>query len=182
MKRTPLKRGTKALKRSPFKKPLPAGQDAKKLLGRAFGAKRKDSRSKAMKDADKWFSQFIRLRDADENGLVKCITCPRVAHWTEMDAGHYASRAKQSTRYDEKNVNAQCGGCNRWQGGKFIEHAIAIDRKHPKEIGSTSSELAYKAMQECKRTLSDFRFLASVYKERVENIRANSPGKFNKAA
>lgn len=99
-----------------------------------------------------------------------------------MDCGHYASRAKQSTRYDEKNANAQCGGCNRFQGGKFIEHAIAIDRKYPKDFGSEAAVIAYKAMKECKRTTSDFLFIADTYKKRVDWIKQHEPEKYERCA
>ena len=40
-----------------------------------------------LKKLDKIFSEYIRKRDADENGYVKCCTCPTVEHWKEMDCG-----------------------------------------------------------------------------------------------
>jgi hypothetical protein len=138
-------------------------------------------KQRAMKAADKWFSEWIRLRDAgrdgNPDGLVKCVTCPRVAHWRDMDCGHYASRAKQATRYDEDNAHAQCGGCNRFQGGKFIEHAALIDSRYGP---GSASLIAHKAMMRCKRTADDFQRIADDYHARVILIRDCEPQKYHR--
>ena len=77
------------------------------------------------------FSKFIRQRDADENGNVKCCTCPNIRHWTGMDAGHFISRVKESTLFDPMNVHAQCKGCNMPpNNGRPIEYAAFLDAKY----------------------------------------------------
>jgi hypothetical protein len=44
--------------------------------------------SKLKKELDKWFSLYIRLREATDEGLVQCFTCGKVnitkryAEWT----------------------------------------------------------------------------------------------------
>lgn len=124
-------------------------------------------RTKAMKKADAAFSKFIRMRDADANGIVSCVTCGRRRHWREVDCGHFITRAKQSTRYDERNCHAQCKGCNRFQGGKFLEHEAAIERIHGK---GTADELKRKAMMECSRSAADFDYLAMEYKMKLDDI------------
>lgn len=73
----------------------------------------------AMAKADKEFSLYIRRRDADEhNGRTECITCGKHEHWSEMDCGHYITRAIWATRFDPKNCAAQCRTCNRFENGK----------------------------------------------------------------
>lgn len=120
-----------------------------------------------MKRADAAFSRYIRLRDADSEGMVRCVTCGARRHWREVDAGHFITRAKQSTRYDEKNVHAQCKGCNRFQGGKPLEHERAIERKYG---SGTAHRLKAKAFQTCRRSAADFAFLESLYKQKVSEI------------
>ena len=66
---------------------------------------------------DEVFSEYIRLRDADQYGMVRCISCGKRMRWTECDAGHYVSRSHMCLRYDEKNVNEQCRECNRFKSG-----------------------------------------------------------------
>lgn len=127
----------------------------------------KTDRSKAMKKADTFFSKFIRLRDADEHGYVSCVTCGSRRHWREVDCGHFITRAKQATRYDERNCHAQCKGCNRFQGGKFLEHEAAIDRIHGR---GTAEELKRKAMMPCRRAAIDFAHIAMEYKAKANEL------------
>ena len=134
-----------------------------------------DARKKAKAKAWKWFSEWIRLRDSDAYGRAQCITCQRSDHWRTMDAGHYITRAKESTLFDERNVSCQCKGCNRFQGGKFYEHGIAVDRKFGP---GTRAALEQKAGQVTKRTVNDYLFLADTYKKRVDWIKQNEPQRY----
>ena len=56
-------------------------------------------RSAMVKKLDAIFSQYIRLRATDHRGMGECHTCGAVRHWTEVDAGHFMSRACMSTRW-----------------------------------------------------------------------------------
>jgi hypothetical protein len=145
-----------------------------KLVRKALSPS-KNTKSLAKGRAWDWFSKFIRLRDADEHGYIKCITCGTRRHWRDrVDAGHFVTRAKESTLFDEKNVHAQCKGCNRFQGGKFLEHGVAINRKYGP---GTKERLEIKALQHCKRTLTDYLFIEQTYKLRVKTILEKQPGK-----
>ena len=83
----------------------------------------------------KIFSEYIRRRDADENGMVKCISCPTVKHWTEMDAGHFHPKSLGLQVYFvEKNVHAQCQRCNLFLQGNQYQYALALEAKYGKGI------------------------------------------------
>jgi hypothetical protein len=144
-------------------------------LSRQVKIKRRSPRQIAKDRAWDQFSLFIRLRDSDEHGIVKCCTCPARKHWKKMQAGHYVTRKKEATLYDEKCVNGQCAGCNRWQGGKPIEYEQFLERKYG---AGTALAIRTKAVQECKRDLRDYKFIEDTYRLRVENIRATEPSKF----
>lgn len=67
------------------------------------------------------FSEKIRLRDADDNGYVSCVSCGHVFHWKETDCGHFIENTERSKTfggnalwYDVRNFAAQCQGCNRF--------------------------------------------------------------------
>ena len=90
--------------------------------------------SQLRKKLDIVFSIWVRNRDADWRGDVVCITCSRTFPWKEVDAGHYISRRHPSTRWHEKNVHAQCKGCNRYRGGAPDEYALALQRKYGENI------------------------------------------------
>lgn len=114
----------------------------------------------------KWFSLFIRLRDSDYNGMCVCITCGKIFHYKSGDAGHFISRNHKSTKYDEKNVNAQCAADNRFQSGKQYEHGLAIDKKYGH---GTAEFLLLKSKMVCKRKASDFIYMIGEYKLKAKN-------------
>jgi hypothetical protein len=45
----------------------------------------KTDRQKLINKLDTSFSEFIRLRDSDKNGVCKCITCGDFKHWQDCD-------------------------------------------------------------------------------------------------
>ena len=71
---------------------------------------------------DPIFSEYIRRRDADnDSGYCACVSCNKPIHFTESDAGHFLSRQKLATRWDERNVYSQCRKCNRFEYGRQNE-------------------------------------------------------------
>ena len=80
--------------------------------------------SKLKKELDKWFSLYIRLRDANDFGLVQCFTCGVVKPYNKgMQCGHFQSRSHLSTRFDEVNCQPQCVGCNMFKQGEQYKFA-----------------------------------------------------------
>jgi hypothetical protein len=88
-----------------------------------------------------------------------------------MDAGHFITRGKKSTKFDEKNVHAQCRKCNRFMSGFQYKYSIAIDEKYGE---GTAKSLYIKSEMLCKRTVSDYEYLIKEYKEKLEVLRANT--------
>lgn len=72
-----------------------------------------------MEKLDKVFSEYIRLRDADENGYIRCYCCGNPVHWTSAHAMHYINRWHLGTRFDERNVHAGCVVCNCYNSGNI---------------------------------------------------------------
>ncbi len=134
----------------------------------------KTERAKWKAKADKWFSEFIRLRDAGPDGRVKCVTCSHTDHWRYLQCGHFVTRGHQSVRFDEKNASCQCRGCN-YNGGQHLKHAVAIDRRYGE---GTAKALEAKGAQRCSRTTADYRFTAESYKARVQWIKEHEPDKY----
>ena len=69
----------------------------------------------------------MRLKDADHAGYVKCFTCGVVKNWRSVDAGHFQSRGKYSTRWEESNVKPQCKKCNMYNGGHQYQFGLNLD-------------------------------------------------------
>jgi len=103
-----------------------------------------------VKIADKWFSKFIRLRAADGNGYVECVTCGRLMFWKRnCHAGHFIVRQWVRTRYHPLNVHPQCCRCNLYLNGSYenyypymlneigqdgIDHLKKVSREAPNSL------------------------------------------------
>jgi len=119
--------------------------------------------SKAEKKAWNAFSKMIRARD-NIGGFFRCPTCGRTLPIEEADAGHYITRARKATMFDEMNVHAQCRHCNRFQeGNHFIYRMWLVDKYGAAEIekmelfartgaGFSTAELLMKAKEYTART------------------------------
>lgn len=86
-----------------------------------------------IKKLDRVFSEYIRRRNADCNGRVKCCTCPTIKHWKQMDCGHYYRRAHLSVRVNEINAHAQCVHCNRFLDGNITNYILFMKSKYSAE-------------------------------------------------
>lgn len=69
---------------------------------------KKINRKLIVKKLDGVYSRYIRKTKADKNGMATCITCGKVAPWQELQCGHYFSRSKLPTRWDDDNCFPQC--------------------------------------------------------------------------
>ena len=104
----------------------------------------KVSRSTLIKKLDKAFSRYIRLRNCDEYGRAFCFTCGDQRHWKEVDAGHFQTRSKFSTRWDEKNVQFQCKKCNMTNGGQQYIFGQKLDEVYG---AGTADEIVRRSNQ-----------------------------------
>jgi hypothetical protein len=87
-----------------------------------------------VKVLDHEFSIFTRLSNS-HNGFCTCITCNKLEHWKDIDAGHYISRAVNTTRWDERNVKPQCKKCNRFmEGAKHLFRMALVCLYGAKEV------------------------------------------------
>lgn len=83
----------------------------------------------------KIFSEYVRRKDADEEGAVACFTCGRWDVWKNLDAGHYIAKSVSlSLRFDERNVKPQCTACNRFRHGNLTQYALALQELYGTEI------------------------------------------------
>ena len=116
---------------------------------------------------DKLFSEYIRRREADENGYVKCFTCGKIKHWKKQQCGHYYSRRFLSTRYDEMNCNVQCVQCNIFkEGNKPVFYQKLIEK-----YGEDKINLLYiKKDNTAKFTDTIYRILILEYKQKIKEL------------
>ena len=124
--------------------------------------------SKLKKELDKWFSLYIRLRDADELGFAKCFTSGRYYHYKNIHAGHFISRRHLSTRWCETNVQPQSAADNLYGQGEQYKFGLNLDAKYG---DGTAEELQFKSRQTVKLSRIDYEEKISYYKSLVDNLK-----------
>lgn len=97
--------------------------------------RKKKSELKKWKDKA-WavFSQYIRLRDADGSGMVKCCTCPTKKHWKEMQAGHFLDGRGNAVLFEERGVHPQCYVCNVLKRGNGVYYMLFMQSRYPQDV------------------------------------------------
>lgn len=125
----------------------------------------KKSVSSLKRKADQIVSQYIRLRDADSNGYLDCITCGKTLYWKEAHAGHFVSRRVNTLRYEELNISGQCPKCNTYGAGEQYAYAKALDLKFGK---GTADSLHKRRFETHKFTIGELETLIEEYKEKVK--------------
>lgn len=121
----------------------------------ATKAAKKPTRSKLIKKLDVVFSEYIRNRYA-KNGISECITCGKKDEWKKLQAGHFISRARYSTRWNEDNVQVQCYRCNVIKNGEQYLYSLYLGAEK-------SLELYNKSLEEFKISTHDLEKLIEHY-------------------
>lgn len=83
--------------------------------------KKKPTRTKLIKEADRLFSLYVRHHYADKDGMVPCYTCSGIYPIKKIQAGHYIPRGIKYLRWELDNLRPQCFLCNcRRYGMAFV--------------------------------------------------------------
>lgn len=154
-----------------------ARQLRKEAEKRNKAAKKKpevSAHTKALKKADAAFSLWFRANEADENGLVRCVTCGRIMKWKMPDGschnGHWQSRGLSAVRFMPENCGIQDTICNSYQEGRKKDMEAYLRKRHGDEVVDRIEMLAKLP----NKRLSDFelneiaKFYQSEYKKLVK--------------
>ena len=117
---------------------------------------------------DRIFSTFIRLRDADNNGVIKCISCGTHHFWSRIHNGHYVNRSFMSTRFNEKNCNAQCVHCNTFKEGNPAGYTLGLLAKYGPNI---IEHLHLLQNQTSKYSDFDYKVMIQDYSKKVKELK-----------
>jgi hypothetical protein len=112
----------------------------------------------------KAFSIYIRRRDADDYGQVKCVTCEYRAHWRQMQAGHFIAGRGNAILFEEKGVHAQCRACN-YNEGNGPMYFIFMEETYGREEIERQIKLKGTIL---KRTEQDYLDLLAEYQAKVD--------------
>lgn len=119
-------------------------------------------RSWYLKECQKWFNKFIRLRDDGDS----CISCGRNTG-AKMNAGHYRSVGScPELRYEEDNCHLQCEHCNSYKSGNIEHYRPALIAK----IGLTRVVEIEGPHEPKKYTVDDLKELITKYKRKCKEL------------
>lgn len=124
---------------------------------------------KKLSSFKKWtwkaFSDYIRERDN-----WTCFTCGKYATGSAMHAGHFVSRVRSATMFDERNVHAQCYACNIHKKGNGAEYAVRIIERYGADV---LDELVVKSRQTHKFTYEELEQIYQSSKSRLKDLTKN---------
>jgi len=127
---------------------------------------KKPIRKNLIKDLDTVFSIYIRRKDA-VNDIAQCVTCGKKEHWSKLQNGHWASRRHYSTRWDEKNCNVQCAGCNVFRAGEIYLYTKYLCSKYGNNFPDQLYNKSQKIIKFADAELID---MIEFYKEKVNSL------------
>jgi hypothetical protein len=106
-----------------------------------------------LKVLDREYSLWLRVNAADDQGMVKCVTCGSIHHWKEITVGHYVSRTRISVRWNIRNTAPQCVKCNSYAGGEQFLMRKYLVATHGEKMIEAMEQLALMGKTESRESL-----------------------------
>jgi hypothetical protein len=121
------------------------------------------TRQEWLKEAQRWFNLFIRLRDKNE----PCISCGR-HHQGQYHAGHYRTvGSSPELRFNELNCHKQCQPCNAYLSGNIIKYRQSLIEK----IGIEKVEWLEGKHEPLKLTIEQIKAIKGDYKKKCKELK-----------
>ena len=97
--------------------------------------KKQKSLAKLSEQAAEFLQLLVRLKAADEEGYVSCVTCGVTRHYKDsMQGGHFISRKWTATRLLEGNIHPQCSYCNGPLRGNMVAYTLYMIDMYGREF------------------------------------------------
>ena len=90
--------------------------------------------SKLKKKAWTIFSLWVRKSAADSRGYVVCVTCGRLRHYKEMQAGHFIPGRHNAILFDPRGCHPQDYYCNIGLKGNPRAYDAYMRKEYGEEV------------------------------------------------
>lgn len=121
--------------------------------------------SNLKKTAQAACNEYVRRRDCFGSGGAGCISCGLWFSYDELDAGHFIPTTVSSTRFDERNVHAQCRRCNRFLHGNIRGYFRGLEKKLGRDVLDDLEAIAGPK----KWTREELNEIKQYYREKIKN-------------
>ena len=119
--------------------------------------------------------KLVRLKAADDDGMVSCVTCGVSRKWNdEMHGGHFFERGRTATKLLIENCHPQCAGCNCFKmkttGGVLDYRRYMVDMYGEgavDELEALSRTIKKWTREEVADIKSDFQAQIKFHKTRI---------------
>jgi len=131
---------------------------------------KKNKRDRLKNKAWRLMSEWVRRKNANHSGLVRCVTCSSWHPWKEIHAGHFYHAGKLNfVSYDARNINPQCPRCNYYgaRGEASISYTLFIQDTYGREA---IDALKAKKSQSPPMLISDLEEVIAKLEGRLETI------------
>lgn len=117
---------------------------------------------------------YIKLRDANSEGLVQCCTCPRMLsiYAPECQAGHYVPGHNNTTYFDDAIIHCQCDKCNGYGKGEQAKYSIFLKKKYGHTDEILEELLALKHKTRKSFTMDELKVIKKTFDEASIRLRA----------
>ncbi len=129
---------------------------------------KKPSKSSLKKKLWKLVSEYIRRRDANNDGFAECVTCGVVKHWKELQAGHFVGGRRNSIIYELTNIHPQCYGCNVCKYGETLKYLDFMLEKYGQAEVSRLRSLNEKSVN---FSIQDYEEMIEKFKKKLLELK-----------
>lgn len=133
---------------------------------------KKKTTAQIIDKAAEYLQKYVRLKAADSNGYVSCVTCGVTRIWNDrMQGGHFIPRGRTATKLLEENVHPQCDVCNGPFGGTAPGNPVAYTLYMEDMYGRDFVEDLQSQAKETKKYLRcEAEALLKEWREKVKEI------------
>ena len=110
-----------------------------------------------VEEAAKLMQKYVRVKSADSNGNVTCVTCGVVRHYKEMQGGHFIGRKWLATKLMEENIHVQCPCCNGPLSGNMIQYTLYMTDTYGREFVDELQRLKHQSRKFYKNEVEEIK-------------------------
>lgn len=103
-------------------------------------------------------ADYIKAREADIYGMVKCVTCDLRMHFRDhiCNAGHFVPGRGNAVLFDDAHIFPQCSGCNCDGGGEQYKFGLFLKERYGYD-DATIDEIRYMRHKTRKFTMDELK-------------------------
>ncbi len=120
---------------------------------------------------DRLVSEYVRKRDTQKDGYIRCFICGKKISYSEAQNCHYIPRQHIATRFNLINCNAGCISCNCFDPDHEKRYRAALVIKYGEEVVEELERLKNIML---KLSNSDIKELESIFKEKIKELESKN--------